>query len=76
MYPRRKLKEGESWSDYLRKIEDEYYSYHGQYGHTLSACGQYNADRNTTMYEIGKDDWGEILYVQRKVALEKAKVSW
>jgi len=28
------------------------------------------------MYEIGRDDWGEILYVQRKVALEKAKVSW
>ena len=76
MYPRRKLKEGESWSDYLSKIEKTYYSYHGPYGHMWSKCGQYHADRNTSMYEIGKDDWGEILYVQRKVALEKAKISW
>jgi hypothetical protein len=71
MYPRRKLKEGESWSDYLKEIEDRYYSYYGQYGHRLSACGQYHADRNTTMYEFGEDDFGEILHIRHKVEMKR-----
>ena len=71
MYPRRRLKEGESWSDYLKEIEDTYYSYYGQYGHTFSKCGKYHADRNTTTYERGIDDWGEILYVQHKLEMNR-----
>lgn len=71
MYPKRKLKENETWEDYLKKIKKSYYSYYGPHGHMKSKCGKYLADMNTGMYQLGNDDWQEILVIKSMIRKPK-----